>query len=183
MKTISRVAPHALLPVMALASVVLLGGGGSVVTAQDKPVSKAHFDSDIAPVFNKYCTACHAGAQPRGDILLRFSDEADARSRAITSDDFWDKVAHEIETGVMPPATAKNRPTEGEKQLLVDWIRNDVLMGGKPDPGPLVVKRLNNREYANTMRDLLYLPADYDASADSRPMNAATASTTILRLW
>ena len=166
MKTISRVAPHALLPVMALASVVLLGGGGSVVTAQDKPVSKAHFDSDIAPVFNKYCTACHAGAQPRGDILLRFSDEADARSRAITSDDFWDKVAHEIETGVMPPATAKNRPTEGEKQLLVDWIRNDVLMGGKPDPGPLVVKRLNNREYANTMRELLYLPADYDASAD-----------------
>ncbi len=145
---------------------MLVAGPSTSVTAQDKPVSGAHFASEIAPVFNKYCTACHAGAQPKGDILLRFSDEADARSRAVTSDDFWDRVAHEIETGVMPPATAKNRPSPAEKQLLVNWIKNDVLMGGKPDPGPLVVKRLNNREYANTIRDVLYLPAEYDASAD-----------------
>jgi hypothetical protein len=137
------------------------------LTAQVAPApSKAHFANDVAPVFNKYCIGCHAGAQPKGDILLRFNDEADARSRAVTSDDFWDKVATEIETGHMPPATVKNRPTDGEKQLLVNWIRNDVLMGGKPDPGPVVVRRMNSREYANTIRDLLYLPADYNAAAE-----------------
>ena len=155
----------------AAAGALFFMGSTAPVTAQDaKPVamaSKAHYDTDIAPIFTKYCTACHAGAQPKGDILLRFENEADARSRAVTSDEFWDKVAHEIETGVMPPATSKNRPTEGEKQLLVNWIKNDVLsMGGKPDPGPVVVHRLNNREYANTIRDLLYLPARYNAAAD-----------------
>ncbi len=150
---------------------LLVGLSADSVTAQNAApaasASKAHYDTDIAPVITKYCVACHSGAQPKGDILLRFDDEAEARSRAVTSDEFWDKVAAEVESGRMPPATSKNRPTDGEKQLLSSWIKNDVLsMGGKPDPGPVVVHRLNNREYANTIRELLYLPADYNASAD-----------------
>ncbi len=78
-----------------------------------------------------------------------------------------DKVAAEVESGRMPPASSRNKPTDGERKLLVNWIRNDVLtIDGKPDPGPAVVHRLNNREYANTIRELLYLPANYDAAAD-----------------
>src|SRR6202012_6073002 len=51
--------------------------------------------------------------------------------------------------------------------LLVNWISNDVMKaGGKPDTGPLTFHRLNNREYANTIRQLLYLPASYDPVAD-----------------
>jgi hypothetical protein len=128
--------------------------------------SHARFDSDILPVFNKYCVGCHAGAQPKGDILLKFKDEDDARSRNA-NDEFWSKVAAELASGRMPPAAVKNRPGDGERKLLVDWINNDVLtIAGKPDPGPPVIHRLNNREYANTVRELLYLPADYDAAAD-----------------
>ena len=136
----------------------------------DAPVSAAaahpKFESDIAPVFNKYCIGCHAGAQPKGDMLLKFKDEDDALARR-SNDDFWSKVADELSSGRMPPAAMKNRPSDGERQLLVNWINNDVLtIAGKPDPGPLVVHRLNSREYANTVRELLYLPADYNAAAD-----------------
>src|SRR6185312_2198475 len=117
------------------------------------------FDSDIAPVFNKYCTGCHAGAQPKGDIMLKFKDEDDARSRMATNDEFWDKVGTMVKGDLMPPATAKNRPSDSERKLLVDWIKNDMLtIGGAPDPGPMIVHRLNSREYANTISELLYLP-------------------------
>jgi len=130
------------------------------------PAGHPKFESDIAPVFNKYCVGCHSGAQPKGDMLLKFKDEDDARSRAA-NDDFWSKVADEMGSGRMPPASVKNRPTDGERKLLVDWINNDVLtIAGKPDPGPLVFHRLNNREYANTIRQLLYLPDSYNAAAD-----------------
>src|SRR3569833_1113586 len=130
------------------------------------PAGHPKFDSDIAPVFNKYCVGCHSGAQPKGDMLLKFKDEDDARSRAA-NDDFWSKAADEMGSGRMPPASVKNRPTDGERKLLVDWINNDVLtIAGKPDPGPLVFHRLNNREYANTIRELLYLPDSYNAAAD-----------------
>ncbi len=137
------------------------------VTAQDAATAKPHWDSDIAPVFARNCAGCHGGAQPQGDILLRFKDETDARGRTATNDEFWDKVAAEVESGRMPPASSRNKPSDGERKLLVNWIRNDVLtIDGKPDPGPAVVHRLNNREYANTIRELLYLPANYDAAAD-----------------
>lgn len=154
-----------LLPAGAVLALVLSAGTSSV-TAQGAGASKAHYANDIAPIFAKNCVGCHSGAQPKGDILLRFKDEGEARAQ-VANDEFWDKIAAEVESGRMPPATSKQRPSDGEKQLLVNWIRNDVLtMNGQPDPGPVIVHRLNNREYANTIREVLYLPAEYNAAAD-----------------
>src|SRR5690349_19070800 len=152
---------------LALVQAGLLGAIAlSAVTAQNAAAPKAHFDSDITPIFAKNCVGCHSGAQPKGDILLRFKDETEARAQ-VANDEFWDKVAAEVESGRMPPASARAKPSDGERKLLVDWIKNAVLtIGGQPDPGPVIVHRLNNREYANTIRDLLYLPADYNAAAD-----------------
>jgi len=142
--------------------------GRDIATAQSAAAQNPHlsFDTDIAPVFNKYCIGCHSGAQPKGDMLLKFKDEADARGR-VANDEFWSKVATELSAGRMPPMTVKNRPSDDERKRLVEWINNDVLTkAGQPDPGPLVFHRLNNREYANTIRQLLYLPANYDPIMD-----------------
>ncbi len=142
--------------------------GLGVATAQSAaPNPHPNFSADIAPVFNKYCVVCHSGPQPKADIMLKFKDEDDARSRMATNDEFWDKVTTMVGGGMMPPATVKNRPSDDERKLLVNWIKNDMLtMGGNPDPGPVIVHRLNNREYANTIRQLLYLPPDYNPTAD-----------------
>ena len=151
-----------------LAGAVLWGAGATPADAQaNAPSEHAKFDADIAPVFNKYCVGCHSGAQPKGDIMLKFKDEDDARSRMATNDEFWDKVSTMLQGGLMPPAIVKNRPSDGERKLLVDWIKNDMLtIGGAPDPGPMIVHRLNNREYANTIRELLYLPPGYNPTVD-----------------
>ena len=107
-------------------------------------------------VLNKYCGACHSGAAPRGDVSLRFKDDAEAIASA-GNDELWTKVATELTTKHMPPANITNRPSDAERMLLVDFVNKQVLASIKPDPGPFIVRRLNNREYANTLRDLLYL--------------------------
>ncbi len=149
---------------------VIWPGHWGRAAAQDvalPPNSHPIFDKHIAPIFNKYCVVCHSGPQPKADIMLKFKDEDDARSRMATNDEFWDKVTTMVGGGMMPPATVKNRPSDEERKLLVNWIKNDMLtMGGKPDPGPMIVHRLNNREYANTIRELLYLPPSYDPTVD-----------------
>jgi len=132
----------------------------AAATAAAAPASNAH-----TAVLAKYCGACHSGAAPRGDVLLRFKDDAEAIASA-GNDELWTKVATELSTRHMPPATSTNKPTDAERTLLVDFINNRVLASIKPDPGPFIVRRLNNREYANTLRDLLYLPASYNAAAD-----------------
>jgi hypothetical protein len=129
------------------------------------PVTAAASANHASSLLTKYCGSCHSGATPRGDVLLRYKDDAEAIATA-GNDEMWTKVAHEVSGKHMPPATVKNQPSDEERMLLVDFVNKQVLPSIKPDPGPFVVHRLNNREYANTLRDLLYLPADYNASAD-----------------
>jgi mono/diheme cytochrome c family protein len=135
-------------------------------TAATPTAARIDFEKDIVPVFAAHCTSCHGGARPRGGVGLAFKDEAEARGRLKEDDEFWDRVETEIATGQMPPAGRK-APTDAQRELLIEWIHNNVMTtDGKPDPGPFMVRRLNNREYANTVRDLLYLPRGFDVTAD-----------------
>jgi mono/diheme cytochrome c family protein len=125
-----------------------------------------NFQREITPILQRHCTSCHAGLRPRGGMRLNFRDESDARSVLKNDDGFWERVANEVAGTHMPPA-GRPQPTDAERDLLVEWIQNRMLTtDGKPDPGPFMVHRLNNREYANTVRDLLYLPPTHDVVAD-----------------
>ncbi|MEI6861451.1 MAG: DUF1592 domain-containing protein [Verrucomicrobiota bacterium] len=148
----------------ALLVTVRFAAGQSTANAAPSDI----FVRQIAPALEKYCTECHAGTKPEGDILLRFKDESEARTRPTADAAFWRKVSKMIVTKEMPPDDAKRQPTAADRTMLTDWITRDMLAIDceKPDPGRLIIHRLNNREYANTLRDLLYLPADYDVAAD-----------------
>jgi cytochrome c5 len=127
------------------------------------------FAQEIAPVFAKHCAGCHSGPRPTGDLSLKFQDENEVRQKASTDRDFWGRVAGMLTSKEMPPEDAPTRLSDDERALLIRWIYSDVLAincSGEPNPGRFMVRRLNNREFANTVRDLLYLPADWDASAD-----------------
>ena len=107
---------------------------------------------------------------PKPTYVWKFANENEARKVAATDAEFWSRVATEISTKQMPPSGVEVKPTDPERTLLVNWINSAMLTAtGQPDPGPFMVHRLNNRQYANTVRDLLYLPADYDVAADFPP--------------
>jgi hypothetical protein len=128
--------------------------------------STVSFDADINPLLTRYCAGCHGGAQPRADLVLRFANEADAREKAKEGE-IWTRVYEELSARQMPPSEARRHPTDAERALITEWIEYNVLTAnGQPDPGPFLVHRLNNREYANTVRDLLYLPPTYDVVSD-----------------
>jgi mono/diheme cytochrome c family protein len=122
--------------------------------------------SQVKAVLDAYCIACHAGAKPAGEIVLAFADEAAAREKAEGDPEFWRDVARMVSTREMPPSKAKARPGDAERALLSNWVAGLSGDNGVPNPGRFVVHRLNNREYANTIRDLFYLPDSWDASAD-----------------
>ena len=149
----------------ATAPFTLTAQSGGPVSAPP-PATRVSFEKEIAPILATHCASCHSGARPRGGANLVFKDEAEARGRLKQDDEFWDRVATEVSTRQMPPAGRKP-PSDAQRELLVEWIYNNVMTtDGKPDPGPFMVRRLNNREYANTIRDLLYLPPTFDVAAD-----------------
>jgi hypothetical protein len=138
-----------------------------VEPAPPESPDQVRFDRHISPLLTTYCVSCQSGLDAPAGIALNFTDEEAARHVATTEDDFWSRVATNVAMGQMPPAYAPRKPTDAERALLLDWINNNVLTAnGMPDPGPFIVRRLNNREFANTVRDLLYLPPDYDVASD-----------------
>lgn len=112
----------------------------------------SHYERDVEPLLAEHCFDCHGEGSAKGDVALDHFGSAEERLKAI---DFWAGVHHSIESGLMPPADKPGLADE-EKARLVGWIERDVfrLDPRNPDPGHVVIRRLNRQEYRNTMREL-----------------------------
>jgi hypothetical protein len=130
-------------------------------------VDSVGFDSKIKPILLNTCATCHNASFASGDLNL-----TPYLSAGTIFDDraTWEKIAHKIEAGEMPPA-GEARPPQEKMTAFVEFLRGqfdkaDALV--KPDPGRVTAKRLNRNEYRNTIRDLLAVDfrADQDFPTD-----------------
>jgi len=130
-------------------------------------VDSVGFDSKIKPILLNTCATCHNASFASGDLNLTpyLSAGTIFEDRAT-----WEKIAHKIEAGEMPPA-GEARPPQEKMTAFVEFLRGqfdkaDALV--KPDPGRVTAKRLNRNEYRNTIRDLLAVDfrADQDFPTD-----------------
>lgn len=168
---------------VAMLSSLLLGASLATppppASGQEKPESgeaKPSATSPVEKLFAAHCQDCHSGAKPKGEFSLasltrEFSNEANRRR--------WTEVAEQLQAGTMPPAD-KPRPPAADVKAVLDWI-GERLAASKPtqpgDPanhpprGRTVMRRLNQAEYVNTLRDLLDVDVDL---RDLIPPDAAT---------
>ncbi|MFN0195100.1 MAG: DUF1592 domain-containing protein [Planctomycetaceae bacterium] len=111
------------------------------------------YSQQIQPLVKQFCLDCHSTEKLQGELdLERFSTLKDVR----TATKVWLKVAEQLDIGEMPPADAP-QPTKEERQTLRDWIERYLhaeALASAGDPGPVVLRRLNNAEYTYTIRDL-----------------------------
>jgi len=119
--------------------------------------TQAAFDKTVKPLFDSTCSMCHTGASASGGLdISAFSTVGSMKDER----DEWDKIAHRMEAGEMPPPTVIPHTDEMKAQLEAavkfahaEFQRQDASI--KPDPGRVTARRLNRAEYTNTIRDLL----------------------------
>lgn len=108
---------------------------------------------EIQGLLGRYCLDCHDADTEKGDLdLERFETVADIEKDPVV----WQKVLHQIRDGEMPP---KKKPqfTRAEHDRFTGWVRDtleEIALASAGDPGPVVLRRLSNREYTYTVRDL-----------------------------
>lgn len=111
------------------------------------------FTQEVGPLLKQNCLVCHSTEKQEGDLdLERFRNLSDVRREA----DLWRNVLEQIASGEMPPKNRKPLGTD-EKLLIKDWIQNFLkaeALAHAGDPGPVLVRRLTNVEFDNTIRDL-----------------------------
>lgn len=102
--------------------------------------------SSRQPFFDQYCVQCHGPTKQKGDIRLD-------RLRALDATAF-EAVYEQLAAGSMPPDD-QPQPSSAERRTLMHQVlelaKNDTAAAA---PG---MRRLNKREYANTVRDVLGL--------------------------
>ena len=156
--------PRALLTALA---VLAAGAGrlGAEETTTERVAKRAEqWSKQIHPLMAKYCYDCHGGAKTEGDLSLV---EFKTPDQILKERKRWKVLLQKVETGAMPLEEAKLHPTKEERKLLVDWISatlTDADCSGSPDPGRVTLRRLNRREYRNTVRDLVGI--DYEPSRE-----------------
>ena len=104
-------------------------------------------------MMQQFCLGCHSTALRVGELdLERFRTLAEVRRDTKT----WLKVVEMLDNGEMPPTAAKQPAPERRKELQ-GWVErylHATALANAGDPGPVVLRRLNNAEYTYTIRDL-----------------------------
>jgi|SRR5258707_358305 len=91
------------------------GALGSVVS--DGGLELVSFGQDIQPIFNRRCTSCHNGTQPRGQLDLSAPSSYSQLVNVVTS----------TNCDAVVPGVARVKPGDKEGSML--WRKT------KPDPG------------------------------------------------
>jgi hypothetical protein len=144
-----------------LAAAAVYAAVAMTAGAADIPGARAldrDFEKKALPVLKEYCLGCHSTEKHKGDLdLERFKSVSDI----VADSKVWQGVLEQIALGEMPPKE-KPQPSESEREKLVGWVHSALDAAGKAragDPGPVVLRRLNNAEYTYTIRDLTGVPS------------------------
>lgn len=127
----------------------------------------------VEPFLARYCAECHSDDQSKGDRNF------DSLVSAIQSDndlvDFQD-IVDQLNLSEMPPPTA-DQPSDAERREVIVAI-TDLITGYHQKQtsrsSDTVLRRLNAREYRNTMGDLLRINTTIFDPTDGFPAEQVT---------
>jgi mono/diheme cytochrome c family protein len=131
----------------------------TVAPPPPRPLGPQAADSPQRTLINQYCAACHNDRLKSGGLTLTALNLDDVHQSAEVAE----KVIRKLRGGLMPPAGAK-RPDRQVAAEFVSWLENKIdTAPADSTPGRVALRRLNRREYAYAIRDLLGLNIDATA--------------------
>lgn len=108
------------------------------------------FEESLLSFFEGYCYDCHGDGQDKGRLDLE-ALEVDLSDRANFAR--WELIYDRVREGEMPPQKVKERPAPEELAEFAGHLAPALSRAHEAEKGT-VLRRLNRREYENTMNDL-----------------------------
>ena len=106
-----------------------------------------------------YCLDCHDSLTEKGSVNL---EDLAFQITTIQEAELWQKVLNTMNSGEMPPED-KKQPEESEKADFLDALAStmvDARRSLSDTGGEITMRRLNRREYQNSMASLLGFEID-----------------------
>ncbi len=143
---------------------VALFGAWSIAAPAESP--HGVLPAAQAKAIETYCNECHNTTDWAGSVAFDSITDAPVGTEAKT----WESAVRKLRGGLMPPGGAK-QPDAETVRGLVGWLETSLdEAGADAKPGHVPLRRLNRREYANAIRDLIGLTIDPAAWLPSDPL-------------
>ncbi len=131
---------------------VLMTGAGPVDVSGDAP--HAVLPERHRNLFQEHCVSCHGEEKQKGKFRI---DELPSSIDTIETAEKWQKVLNQMNSGEMPPEDEKQPDNTAKADLLADLA--EVMVAARKNlgdqKGVITMRRLNRREYRNTLREML----------------------------
>lgn len=114
------------------------------------------FKETVKPFLTTYCVRCHGPEEQNGE--RRFDGLQGEIPDEDVLTDFQD-ILDQLNLAHMPPED-EPQPPDAERRRVIDWLTTGIARfhaTHASSSGETVLRRLNAREYRNTVRDLLAL--------------------------
>lgn len=137
-----------------LLAVCLLAISVEAVSAVAEEAPRAVMPAQHQALLKDYCVQCHGAEKQKGKFRV---DDLPLVITDLASADRWQKVLNQMNSGDMPPDDEK-QPDRAAKANFLDDLANVMVAARKvlgDRHGVITMRRLNRREYRNTLRDLL----------------------------
>ena len=131
------------------------------------------FEKIVKPFLLSHCAGCHGANKQKGE--RRF----DTLASTIDGDDSfvdYQDILDQLNLGEMPPQEAKQPSPERRREVVV-WLTRKIKqyhLKREALSGETVLRRLNSREYENTIRDLMHLEMSMFQPAANFPRERTT---------
>ncbi|QDU94454.1 DUF1592 domain-containing protein [Lignipirellula cremea] len=149
---------HACAVLRALAVVAFLGG---VCHASPPQAEQAQvYEQQVRPFLAQHCFSCHGEEDGKAGLRLH---NLSTNLAAGNNADTWKEVIDRINLGEMPPED-KPRPDAEQAFAVTQWVGRELKRTERESRmagGQIVLRRMNRREYINTVRDMLSLDANF----------------------
>jgi mono/diheme cytochrome c family protein len=154
-----------LIAVISLSGVVIASrgaspGGETIASPAASPAPQTAGVPAQWATINQYCVGCHNNTAKTGGVTFEGLKPESVGEHA----ELFEKAVRKLRGRVMPPPGAK-QPEAKDIDSLVVWLEDSLDHSAAKShiPDQIVLHRLNRKEYANAVRDLL--ATDFDAAA------------------
>ena len=142
--------PPMLRPLLLTAAVLL--SPLTIATAEE--ATRAVMQEKHRALFKEHCISCHGAEKQKGKVRV---DDLPFTITNIETAERWQKVLNQMNSGEMPPEDEKQVPNAAKTDFLDDL--SNVMVAARrslgDQNGVITMRRLNRREYKNTLRELL----------------------------
>ena len=151
---------------LAFVSVLVTCLGQSVFGATDSPPAVA-LNRSRAAFLEGHCLKCHGDKAEEGVPRL---DTIPYELATLEAAERWQRVLSVLNSGEMPPADEPQPPAAEKTEFLADLsatlVKARKALGDQGRVG--LLRRLNRREYVNTIQDLLGIEPDAASLPDDK---------------